>query len=146
MVGKSMKLAALLVVLGIIAVAYGYVSRGDRLSDEDLVKVSYGESIQITAAFLNPKYPDLKLTSFYLRLDTHSGDLYQYDLLNLTVLEVGGKRYSPLAWKEDSNSWGHHRMGVMEFPEEAIKDIKRFRTFKLVISGIEGTRILEWKV
>jgi hypothetical protein len=142
----KVKLAILLVALGIIAVAYGYVSKEEKLSDEDLVKVSYGESIQITAAFLNPKYPELKLTSFYLRLDTHSGDLYQYDLLNLTVLEVGGKRFSPLTWKEEGGSWGHHRMGVMEFPEEAMKDIKRLRTFRLVISGIEGTRILEWRV
>lgn len=141
----KVKLAALLIVLGIIAVAYGYVSKEEELSDEH-VRVSYGESIQITAAFLNPKYPELKKTSFYLRLDTHSGDLYQYDLLNLTVLEVGDKRYSPLTWKEEGSSWGHHRMGVMEFPEEAIKYIKRFRTFKLVISGIEGTRVLEWRI
>jgi len=145
MEGK-VKLAALLILLGIIAVAYGYVSKEEKLSDEDLVKISYGESIQITAAFLNPKYPELKQTSFYLRFDTHSGDLYQYDLLNLTVLEVGGKKYSPLTWKEEGGSWGHHRMGVMEFPEEAMKDIKRFRTFRLVISGIEETRILEWRV
>ena len=145
MEGK-VRLAVLLVALGIVAAAYGYITKGDELSDEDLVKVSYGESIQITAAFLNPKYLELKLTSFYLRLDTHSGDLYQYDLLNLTVLEVGGKRYSPVAWKEEDRSWGHHRMGIMEFPEEAIKDIKHFKTFRLVISGIEGTRVLEWKV
>ncbi len=141
----KIKVAVLLTVLGLIAVAYG-ISNKEGISDEELVKVSYGKSIQITAAFLNPKYPELKKTSFYLRLDTHSGDLYQYDLPNLTVLEVGGKRYSPLAWKEDGKSWAHHRMGVMEFPEEALKDIKHLKSFKLIISDVEGTRVLEWEV
>ncbi|WP_456371064.1 hypothetical protein [Geoglobus sp.] len=143
---ETRRLALLLVALGVIAILVSYKNTGfgEELSEEDLTKVSYG-NIQVTAVFLNPKYPDLDRPSIYLRLDTHSGDLYSYDLLNRTFLEVGGKKYVPVEWKEDKNSWGHHRYGVLTFPKDALERIKEERSFKLVVE-LDSTRVLEWKI
>lgn len=143
---ETRRLALLLVVFGVIAILVSYKNTGfgEELSEEDLTKVSYG-NIQVTAVFFNPKYPDLDKLSIYLRLDTHSGDLYSYDLLNRTFLEVGGKNYVPVEWKEDRNSWGHHRYGVLTFPEDALERIKEVRSFKLVVE-LDSTRVMEWKI
>lgn len=140
------KIALLLVVLGLSAVLLSYKNTGfgSELSEEDLTKISEG-NIRVTAIFLNPKYPDFDRPAIYVRLDTHSGNLYTYDLINGTYLEVGGKRYRPSEWKEDQNSWGHHRYGVLTFPEDALKLIKKERSFKLVIE-LDTTRVLEWRI
>ncbi len=142
---KRLVVAGILVIIGAVAILYNFTGNSKESSDEDLIKVSYG-NVQVTAMFLNPKYPDLTRPTFYLRFDTHSGDLYVYDILNATFLEVGSKKYKALTWKEDERSWGHHRMGIIEFPQEALNDIKSEKRFKLVIEGVEGTRVLEWEI
>ncbi|WP_457590707.1 hypothetical protein [Geoglobus sp.] len=143
---EARKVALLLVVLGLAVVLLSYKNTGfgGELSDEDLTKISEG-NIQVTAVFLNPKYPDFDKLAIYLRLDTHSGDLYSYDLLNGTYLEVGGKKFRPIEWKEDQNSWGHHRYGVLTFPEDALELVKKERDFRLIVE-IDSTRVLEWKI
>ena len=141
---RKLLIALSLVVLGILAISASFFGKSEEIREEDLIKVSYG-NVQVTAIYLNPKYPELKRPTFYLRLDTHSGDLYVYDIKNSTVLEVSGKKYRPVSWKEDEQSWGHHRMGVLEFPEEALKEIKEAREFRVVMK-IEGERVLEWRL
>lgn len=136
--------AVILLIAGALVIFYHLNGEGNELKEEDLIKVSYG-NIQVTAIYLNPRYPELTNPTFYFRLDTHSGDLYTYDLLNRTFLEVGGERYRPIEWKEDENSWGHHRYGVFTFPESAIERMEKERNFRLVIE-LDSTRVMEWRI
>ncbi|WP_048091953.1 hypothetical protein [Geoglobus acetivorans] len=144
------KVALLIVVLGVAVVLLSFKNTsgtsgfGEGLSEEDLTKISPG-NIQVTAVFLNPMYPDMSRPAIYVRLDTHSGDLYTYDMLNKTFLEVDGEKYRPIEWKEDDSSWGHHRYGVFTFPEGALELIKKEKKFRLVIE-LDSTRVLEWRI
>ncbi len=142
-----MFIGIILIIIGfaIVYTVYNPVENSEELNDEDLIKISYGD-VQITAIYLNPKYPELDKPTFYIRFDTHSGDLYIYDIQNMTSLEVGDRKYHPIDWKEDENSWRHHIMGKLIFPHEALKVIKTEKKFKLLIDGVEGTRILEWEI
>jgi|Deesub1362A_J573_1020465.scaffolds.fasta_scaffold00059_81 hypothetical protein len=117
-------------------------SRNER---EDLKKVDYGIRIVMTAAYLNPEMTS-KNATFYIALDTHGGDLFEYDILTLSKLEVNGKTFTPVKWTESSRSWGHHRKGLLEFSTEALKEIESSGSFRLVISGIENDRIFEWRL
>jgi len=57
-----------------------------------------------------------KPPKFEIRMNTHSGDLSQ-DLVAVCTLKDGsGREYRPLNWN-GSPPGGHHRSGVLEFPE-----------------------------
>lgn len=57
-----------------------------------------------------------KSAKFEIRMNTHSGDLSQ-DLVAVCTLKDGsGREYRPLNWN-GSPPGGHHRSGVLEFPE-----------------------------
>jgi|Deesub1362A_J573_1020465.scaffolds.fasta_scaffold00050_5 hypothetical protein len=133
-----------------------YLMPGDsgsaRVAEEDMTKISKGRGIQIIATYLNPKYEDQFPNSFafYIQMNTHSGDLFIYDLLELSYLQDGeGNVYKPIRWTESDRSWGHHRSGVLEFQkiDENGNLIlsKKDKTFRLVIKGIEFDREFVWK-
>ena len=140
---KKLSLVFIVIGIALIGIILKDKAVSKEFSEEELTKVSQG-NIQVTVVFLNPKYPDLTRPTFYIRLDTHSGDLYIYDMLESVTLEVAGKKFSPVTWKEDEKSWGHHRYGFMEFPEEAFDEINREMNFRLIVN-IDGERVLEWK-
>lgn len=80
---------------------------------------------------------------FEIRLNTHSVDL-SYDMVELSSLQDSqGKTYEAMNWK-GSSPGGHHRKGVLEFPE--LQGNLQF--IKLVIRGIADvpTRVFEWKL
>jgi hypothetical protein len=80
---------------------------------------------------------------FEIRLNTHSVNL-SYDLVQVCSLQDGqGKVYQAKAWK-GSSPGGHHRSGVLEFPELKGKP----QTVKLIIRGIADVpaRVFEWKL
>ncbi len=139
------RLVAILLIIGAILIGISVKNKvtSKEFSEEDLTKVSKG-NIQVTAIFLNPKYPEMAKATFYVRLDTHSGDLYRYDMMDSITLQVDRKTFRPVSWKEDEKSWEHHRYGFMEFPEEALRLINSKMEFRLLIN-IDGERVLEWK-
>jgi hypothetical protein len=148
---ENLKIKALVVsvfiVLLIAAVLYYQSLANEEASErpfEELTRVDPGKKIQIAVTFLNPKVDVEKGAAFYVRLDTHGGDLFVYNLTDLTSLEVDGREFKPIRWVEDSNSWGHHRMGVLEFSDEALNAISSSRNFRIIIRGIEYTRVFEW--
>lgn len=51
---------------------------------------------------------------FIVSLNTHSGDLRGYDLVKLSELLAGGKRYTALRWESTSDD-SHHRAGALIF-------------------------------
>lgn len=148
---ENLKIEALLVsaliVLLITTVLYHQSLSNEEASEgtfDKLTKVDPGKRIQITVTFLNPKVDVKEGVAFYVRLDTHGGDLFVYNITDLTSLEVDGKEFKPVRWVEDSNSWGHHRMGVLEFSDEALNVINSSTNFRIIIRGIEYTRVFEW--
>lgn len=112
---------------------------------EDLIRVNYGNQIVIAVKFLNPEV-DSQNAIFYVAMDTHLSDLFRYNLTELARLDVDGRSFTPLNWTESSQSWSHHRRGVLEFSSEALKEIKNSRSFRLVIAGIERDRVFQWKL
>lgn len=57
-----------------------------------------------------------KPAKFEIRMNTHSGDLSQ-DLVAACILkDNSGREYRPSNW-DGSPPGGHHRSGVLEFPE-----------------------------
>jgi hypothetical protein len=111
----------------------------------DLTRVDYGNQIVITTKYLNPEVESPNAV-FYVAMDTHWGDLFEYDFMELARLEIGNKSFTPVNWTESPQSWGHHRKGLLEFSNEALREIENSGTFRLVITGIEKDRVFEWKL
>src|SRR3989338_3821498 len=76
---------------------------------------------------------------FEMAANTHSVDLSQYNLMELTTLEYNGKAIKPVSAPQLS---GHHTSGNVIF--NAGSDLKNF---KVVIKGIPNVeeRAFEWK-
>lgn len=80
---------------------------------------------------------------FEINIDTHSESL-DFDLTRISILEDDqGNKYQPLNW-DGSPSGGHHRSGIITFPEINNK----VKNIKLVIQDNLGdpSRIFEWKL
>ncbi len=62
------------------------------------------------------KYEPDRNTVFVVAMNTHTVDLSGYDMLKISELVAGGKRYAPVRWQSSSDS-SHHRSGVLIFPK-----------------------------
>ncbi|MBI5166617.1 MAG: hypothetical protein HY998_02585 [candidate division NC10 bacterium] len=82
--------------------------------------------------------------SFEVRMNTHTVDLDEYDLLKLAFLRNDkGKVFKPKAW-ESPQDGGHHRSGVLVFP----KGDPGSRSLELIIMDVAGIkeRAFRWEV
>jgi len=76
-------------------------------------------------------------------MNTHFVDLSQ-DMVSVSTLEDDrGRSYQPVAW-EGSGPGGHHRKGVLEFPEID----GSAKSVKLIIREVADVpeRTFEWKI
>ena len=73
-------------------------------------------------------------------VNTHSVDLSQYDLLQITTLEYNGNVIKPRSAPSLS---GHHNSGTLVFDTG-----KELKTFKIIIKDIPDIkeRIFEWNI
>jgi len=126
----------LLLVVVIFALAGFFSEAGAfqvKTSDENAVRVDV-KPIQLT-----PGKPAI----FEIRLNTHSVDL-SYDMVQLSSLQDSqGKVYKAMNWK-GSSPGGHHRRGVLEFPELQ----GNLQSIKLIMRDVSDVpaRIFEWKI
>jgi hypothetical protein len=103
------------------------------------VKVDSG-SITVSVKYIGK---EVGRAAFYIALDTHRGDLFEYDLMELSELQVNGKSFKAVNWTESPQSWGHHRKGILEFPDSAKVEIENAKNFRLIVK-IGKDRIFEW--
>ncbi|GEM_PF-6507484 len=105
--------------------------------------------ITIKATWVVPGSPEaasVKLDrelGFVLSIDTHSGDLGQYDLAKVSVLrDDKGKELQPLAWQSTSAD-SHHRGGILTFAKGS-EQVSKY--LELAISNVGGAkeRVLKW--
>jgi hypothetical protein len=128
----------LLMVVGVFILALGgFLSQAGafqaQTNDEKAVWV------EVKPVQLVPGKPAI----FEIRLNTHSVNL-SYDLVQVSSLQDSqGKVYKATAWK-GSSPGGHHRSGVLEFPELKGNPQK----VKLIISGVADVpaRVFEWSL
>jgi len=76
-------------------------------------------------------------------MNTHSADLGQ-DMVAVCILkDNNGREYKPTAW-QGSPPGGHHRKGVLEFPNLADNS----ESITLVIRAIDNVpeRIFNWRI
>jgi hypothetical protein len=84
-----------------------------------------------------------KPAKFEIRMNTHSGDLSQDMVVVSTLKDSSGREYQPTGWN-GSPPGGHHRSGVLEFPE--LEDAAQSIT--LVIREIADVpeRVFNWSI
>jgi len=72
-------------------------------------------------------------------INTHSVDLSQFDLMQITVLEYDGKAIKPISAPALT---GHHNSGTLIFDTG-----KEIRNFRITIKGIPAVeeRVFEWQ-
>jgi protein-S-isoprenylcysteine O-methyltransferase Ste14 len=73
--------------------------------------------------------------AFETRIDTHQGDL-SFEMTEVATLEAGGEAYKPIRW-EGSPPGGHHRSGILIFP-----DVSMIAEMRMIIKDISG--VSEW--
>jgi hypothetical protein len=82
-------------------------------------------------------------TKFEIRMNTHSGDLSQDLLAVCSLKDSSGREYRATNW-DGSPPGGHHRSGVLEFPE--LGDAAQSIT--LVIREVANVpeRVFNWSI
>jgi len=80
---------------------------------------------------------------FEVRMNTHSADLGQDMVEVCTLIDSNGREYKPTAW-QGSPPGGHHRSGVLEFPDLADNS----ESITLVIRSIDNVpeRTFNWRI
>lgn len=77
---------------------------------------------------------------FEVTMDTHSTPLNADLVKTAALIDSGGRRYQPIAWKGDP-AGGHHRTGVLSFPAPATQS----GPFEIQIEGMgPAKRSFQW--
>jgi len=89
-----------------------------QLTEADLTRTTSGAGITVAATFMNPLMKPEETAGklvFKIALDTHAGDLMQYDLTKLAVLRTskGAVVDKGFIWEPQSES-SHHRLGLLK--------------------------------
>lgn len=89
-------------------------------TEAELTRTSSEAGITVAVTFLNPLLPPEETEGriiFRVALDTHAGDLLQYDLTQLAVLRTGEGAVveEGFVWEPEGES-GHHRRGRLIVP------------------------------
>ena len=109
-----------------------------------LVQTSNGGGVTIDVEWRGFKDGSLV---FGIVMDTHSGSVDQYNLIDLTVLrDSRGKEYRPVG--SDIPFGGHHRSGLLTFPISDPANPLTAKYFDLILSDIAGIaeRDLRWEL
>ena len=102
---------------------------GANAASSNLLRRDRGEGgVEIEVLYATPEYarssndkalqkyePD-RYAVFVVAMNTHTVDLIGYDMVKISELVAGGKRYAPLRWQSTSEN-AHHRSGVLIFPK-----------------------------
>jgi hypothetical protein len=138
--------ASMVMMVGSVALASSPKVEGSQQAPGLSGKVTRshsGGAITIDVSWLRPDDVSAaeKLT-FEVRMNTHSVDLEQYDMADLSRLEVSGSpSIEALGWFNPGGG-GHHRYGVLNFSAKrpdgspVIQDETRF--IEVVIQGVGG--------
>ncbi|AKL96050.1 hypothetical protein CACET_c26050 [Clostridium aceticum] len=119
--------------------------------NEDLYKVDMQGSVSVGVTFLNPIEEDDDYFNFDVALNTHSVDLDDYDLSQMTLLYVGDKVKitEDIQWTMVEGG-GHHVSGMVKVPREQQGrklDYKDKEYIRIEITNLDGiaSREFEWK-
>ena len=114
------------------------------VSKKELRQISDNGSVEVVAVYLNPLgKSNGNQQSFELTLDTHSADLSQYKLKELSTLKVeGGTEIQASEWK-NTGGGGHHVSGTLTFD---VSDLGNAKYIELVVKNVGGVeeRVLRW--
>jgi protein-S-isoprenylcysteine O-methyltransferase Ste14 len=123
--------ASVLILLILSASALGVLPAA-RAKQEDLEISDTKNGVMFT--FRQISYGEDAL-AFETRIDTHEGAL-SFEMTEVATLEVGGDAYPPIRW-EGSPPGGHHRSGILVFP-----DVPQTAEMRIVVRDVYG--VPEW--
>lgn len=86
---------------------------------EQLFRVDTQGDVALGITFLNPQEEDEDYLNFEIMLDTHSMDLDEYNLGEISTLFIGDeiKITEGIKWEVDTGS-GHHILGYLQVPRK----------------------------
>ncbi len=146
--------ASMVMMVGSVALASSPKVEGSQQAPGLSGKVTRshsGGAITIDVSWLRPEdVSTIDTFTFEVRMNTHSVDLEQYDMADLSRLEVSGSpSIKPIGWFNPGGG-GHHRYGVLKFsakrPDGSPVIQAETRFIEVVIQGVGGVpeRRLRW--
>jgi hypothetical protein len=145
-IGLIAGLAALLAVAVIGLVLFGGTNRSDLDASavDRATQTVDGGSVSVTATWNGVAAGPV----FSMAMDTHSVDLDDIDLSVLAVLRVDGVEVMAISW--DAPKGGHHREGVLAFPDTLADGTPLIGSgtsaIELVVRDVAGVpeRVFQW--
>jgi hypothetical protein len=142
------------VLLGSLAFIVLFIWSGFAVAGErNNLTLTTGEgAVKIAITYLKPieKIENGQL-AFEVRMDTHSVNLDQYRMEDLTFLKDDqGNEYKALGWFSPRGE-GHHRSGIVKFPNKKASGRPiigpKTKYIEVIIKGVDSTprRVYRWK-
>jgi hypothetical protein len=115
------------------------------VSKKDLRRIDDRGPVEVVSVYLNPlEKVDDDTLAFEITLDTHSVNLSQYKLQELSTLKIGGgAEIKASGWKNPGGG-GHHISGTVVFETGALSSADTIELIVRNIGGIEE-RIFTWE-
>jgi hypothetical protein len=112
------------------------------LFTDKLTRIDSQGPVEVSATFQKSTGAEAGSVVFRLALNTHSVDLNQYDLKQLSFIQFDGGQPVQAAKWEPSGS-GHHFTGTLTFDRAIPQGAKKLNLFIKEIGGVQE-RVLEW--
>ena len=155
MFNYSMKtIRNIVIVLSVVIISFSFLSAAFKTTDTDITKATNDivgfdlpakendeNGVSIEAKPIDFSFD--KQIKFDIAINTHQGSL-DFDMTKISVLEDDkGNKYQPLTW-QGSEPGGHHRYGVLTFPELNQDTLY----IKLTVKDVYGVaeRIFSWEL
>lgn len=135
----SFMLVATFLVIGIQANSFA-------ITKKDLRRVDESGSVEVVVLYLNPlKQTEDKEIAFEITLDTHSADLSQYKLEEVSFVRVGGGPEIKASGWLNPGGGGHHKSGTVTFETTVSPSAD---SLELIVRGVGGVeeRVFKWKL
>lgn len=134
---KNKRIAVVLISVWMISVGMLHITEAEAYERQS--NKERGVRVEVVPVQVKPG----RQIRFEVRMSTHSVPLVQ-DLMAVSVLDDGiGNLIEPVNW-EGSPPGGHHRRGILSFPE--LSDQMKMLT--LIIKGVSGVekRRFQWTI
>jgi hypothetical protein len=131
-----------LLVLTVVFALYASFAGGNALFANKLTRMNKQGAVDVSVTYLEPQEGEMANTSFLLKINAHSVDLFRYNFENISFLQFDDNEPIPYGIFDFTGAL-HHFKGILTFEQKLPADVEYLRLFIRNLDGVRE-RAFEW--